>query len=179
MPDLRMVKMSRFAPLFCVVFSLMALTLAAFLTPSFAANTPDKSPSGLPIPRFVNLKNDQTWGRVGPSTDYPVRYELSRRGLPMQVIAETRDNVWRKVQDSDGETMWIHRSQLVSAQKALVIVDGTMVRTKPSEGAAIRAKLEAGVLVRFSNCADLWCSIEVAGYRGFAEVAALWGVTAE
>ncbi len=134
------------------------------------------TPSGLPVPRFVNLKHDQTWGRVGPSKDYPVRYEFNRRGLPLKVIAETRDNSWRKVQDPDGETMWIHRSQLISSNRALVKEDDVYIRTKPSESASVRAKLQAGVIVRFSDCTDLWCTVEAGGFKGYATRQAFWGI---
>ena len=150
------------------------LLLATFAGQAMASSI--DTPSGLPIPRFVNLKYDQVWGRVGPSQDYPVRYELTRQGLPLRVVAETRDDAWRKVEDVDGATMWIHRSQLVSANKALVTKDGALLRARREEGAAVRAKLQAGVIVRFDACDDSWCAVEAGGFRGYIETAALWGV---
>jgi SH3-like domain-containing protein len=133
--------------------------------------------SGLPVPRFVNLKENKTWGRVGPSQTYPVRFEFTRKHLPVQVIAETRDNVWRKVRDVDGETMWIHHSKLTSSDHAMITrQDGVLLRAKPQIGAAARATIEYGVLAKVDECAPRWCQVTTGGYRGWVPRNTLWGV---
>ena len=156
----------------------LALFLVLFLAPVNAQQDPIIGHSGLPVPRFVNLKEAKTWGRVGPAQTYPVRFDLTRQYLPVQIIAETRDNVWRKVKDVDGETMWIHHSKLTSSGHVMVArTTGIMLRTKPDIEARPRANLQYGVLASLENCAPRWCQITTNGFRGWVPLNALWGVT--
>ncbi|GGD16729.1 SH3 domain-containing protein [Aquisalinus flavus] len=166
-----------------VLFSILLLSLMAALPVADAAaqvgasaNAPKMGYSGLPVPRFVNLKSDETNARVGPSMDYPVRFVFSRRGLPVRVVAETPDNVWRKVEDFEGETMWIHQSQLVSSGVVLVTEGTALMHARPAEGSEVRAALERGVLADTEKCDDGWCLVRVDGYRGWVAKSSLWGV---
>ena len=169
-----------------ILMSIFACVLAGLCVVSFpapasaaAANAAAKAVtgySGLPVPRFVNLKGDTTNGRVGPSLDYPVRYVFNRKGLPVRVVAETPDNVWRKVEDHEGETMWIHQSQLVSSGTVLVLEDGLTLHAQPTGESLARARLQRGVLARIDRCEQGWCQLTVDGFRGWAPQAGLWGV---
>lgn len=133
--------------------------------------------SGLPVPRFVNLKNAETWGRIGPSFEHPVKYVFNRRDLPLQVVAETRDNVWRQVRDLDGVTTWVHRSQLVSSDMVLVNREGgVLLRKQPDPAADGRALLDNGVIVKKELCERRWCRVRTDNYRGWVPENALWGV---
>ena len=132
--------------------------------------------SGYPVPRFVNLKNDQTNARVGPSFTYPVRYDYKRRHLPLRVIAETTDNVWRQVEDAEGVKSWIHRTQLVSSDMVMVIADnGAVMRKTPDQNAKGRAQLQKGVIVKAEECNQSWCRVRNNQYRGWVLKSALWG----
>ncbi len=153
------------------------LTLQSALTGALAAGPETHTPSGLPVPRFVALKNNKTYGRVGPSFDYPVRYEFHRKHLPLRVIAETPDNVWRKVEDFEGKTMWIHRSQLVNADMVMIIgSDAVALRADGRDNAAIRAMTEPGVLAKIEQCDQNWCRVTIDRFRGWLPVTSLWGV---
>ena len=133
--------------------------------------------SGLPVPRFVALKKDEVRGRFGPGFDYPVAAVYRRRGLPVRVIAETRDDVWRRIEDADGQRLWVHRSMLMSAESAIV-TDGadTVLRAKPAEGARGRARLAPGVLAEVLACEGAWCRLKAGEFKGWMPRAALWGV---
>lgn len=170
---------------FCVITGLLALVggsgamaqPASGPSPASLATAPTIGYSGLPVPRFVNLKATETWGRVGPSFDYPVRFIFRRRGLPVRVIAETRDDNWRKVADPDGATMWIHRSQLISSADVLINRDdGTVLLAQPHANARSRARLQKGVLAQLETCKTGWCQVRVENYRGWVPKNALWGV---
>ena len=56
--------------------------------------------SGLPVPRYVTLKFDETNLRAGPGREYPVLWQYRTAGLPLLVNAEF--GIWRKVVDHDG-----------------------------------------------------------------------------
>ena len=134
--------------------------------------------SGLPVPRFVAFKKDEVRARFGPGFDYPVAAVYRKRGLPVRVIAETRDDVWRRVEDADGQRLWVHRSMLMSAGTALVTADtdDAVLRAKPSEGARGRARLAPGVLAEVLACEGAWCRLKAGDFKGWLPRAALWGV---
>lgn len=160
-----------------LLFAIILLALNFTHTAALAQSAPTTGYSGLPVPRFVNLKATETWGRIGPSFDYPVRFVFNRKGLPVRVVAETRDNNWRKVVDHDGETMWIHQSQLITSKDVLVNREGGVtLRASPKPEAKIRANLQQGVLARLEECDRRWCLITVERYRGWVPQNALWGV---
>ena len=51
--------------------------------------------TGLPLPRFVSLKNSKTNVRRGPDRSYPIAWEFNRRGLPVEIIREYEN--WRQI----------------------------------------------------------------------------------
>lgn len=132
-------------------------------------------PSGLPVPRFVALKKDEVRARFGPSFNYPVAYEFRREGLPLKVIAEDRDNIWRRVEDRDGHRMWIHRSMLAPNQNAIVNLNGAVLRSAPRGDSQGRAKLASGVMVRLETCEEGWCRLRTDDFRGWLPEDTLWG----
>ncbi|NJR20392.1 MAG: hypothetical protein HC777_02240, partial [Hyphomonadaceae bacterium] len=77
-----------------------------------------ETPSGQPVPRFVSLKFSKIRGRAGPDLDYPIRWEYKRKGLPVQVIAETDE--WRRIQDPNGTISWVHKRMIDGKRTAIV-----------------------------------------------------------
>ena len=74
--------------------------------------------SGLPLPRFVSLGAPRANLRSGPGREYPVRWVYVRRHWPLKVVQEY--GVWRKVEDIDGTTGWMHAA-LLSGRRTGVI----------------------------------------------------------
>ena len=144
-----------------------------------AAAAPDMAPrighSGLPVPRFVALKKDEVYGRFGPGQDYPVAAVYRRAELPVRVIAETRDDVWRRIEDADGQKVWIHRSMLKANDHALILGEAAVLRAEPEEGARGRAKLAGGVVTELLACEAEWCRVKAGDYKGWLPKDALWG----
>ncbi|MEM0930731.1 MAG: SH3 domain-containing protein [Pseudomonadota bacterium] len=170
-------------------FSLVILSLiAAASTAADAARAQEATPSraeqpaderrigysGQPVPRFVALKKDKAFGRAGPDLDDPVLVIYRRRGLPLKVIGETQDNVWRRVEDVDGRRVWIHRSMLAENQHA-VIQASTVIFSQPTVDALPRARLEPGVIARLETCDGAWCRVRTEDFRGWTDRGALWG----
>ena len=130
--------------------------------------------SGLPLPRYVSLKNSEARARRGPSQSHRVDWLYTRRGLPLRVTAEF-DN-WRRVEDSDGEGGWIHYSQLSGVRTVLITQDMAVMHSRPQPNAPEVARLEAGVIAYIMQCAPGWCRVSIDGTRGWVETGALWGV---
>ncbi|PQA88415.1 SH3 domain-containing protein [Hyphococcus luteus] len=135
------------------------------------------TPSGLPVPRLVSLKSKTTFCRAGPSFAHQVRLTYQRQGLPVMIIAETRDH-WRKIRDSEGDECWTHKSKLSGAETALVLEDGLALRAKPDARAPARARLGRGVIARVEAERDGWLKVSADGRKGWARASAFWGAQA-
>lgn len=132
------------------------------------------TPSGLPVPRFVSLKSDKTFCRIGPTFGHDVKITFMRRGLPVMVVAETRDH-WRKVRDSEGDECWIHKSKLSGAKTALVMEDRLALRQKPRLSSPPRARLGKGVITAVTKDREGWFRVSAEGVSGWAPQTAFWG----
>lgn len=134
--------------------------------------------TGLPLPRFVSLKSAKTNVRGGPSSDHQVVWVFQRKGLPVEVVAES-DN-WRRIRDSDGEEGWILQNMLAGKRTGVVMpwqrqaVAG--LYGAPQLKGGIVARLEAGVVGEIESCAKGWCEFSAGGQQGYIEQAKLWGV---
>ncbi len=136
------------------------------------------TPSGLPVPRLVSLKSETTFCRAGPSFAHPVRLTFMRQGLPVLIVAETRDH-WRKIRDVEGDECWTHKSKLSGAETALVLEDGLALRAKPDVRAPARARLGRGVIARVESEKSGWLRVSADGMKGWARASAFWGSRAE
>lgn len=131
--------------------------------------------TNLPLPRFVTLTVDRANLRRGPSTAHRIDWVFTRRGAPLEVIAE--HGLWRRVRDQDDSTGWIHHAMLRNWRSAVVTAaPETVLRRSPDWSAAPVAKLETGVTARLDACEPHWCLVETSGVEGWAPKADIWGV---
>jgi SH3-like domain-containing protein len=136
---------------------------------------PRETPSGLPVPRFVSIKVERVNVREGPSKDHPVLWIYTRKGLPVEVIAE--HDIWRRIRDRDGSTGWVHGNLLDG--RRTVIVEGVALaalREKPEDDSRPVAWAEPGVVLDLEKCVPVWCDVEGDKSRGWIERARLWGI---
>lgn len=134
-----------------------------------------KTPSHLPVPRFVSLKYSKSFGRTGPSRKHPVAWVYHKRGLPVIVVAETE--MWRKVRDIGGTESWMHKG-LLSGKKMVLARTEIILRAKPRSDAHKRAMVAKGALLHMGKCeANGWCkfSDKDANISGYAPRSLFWG----
>lgn len=142
--------------------------------------SPDQTPSGFRVPRYVSLKYGEVNGRSGPSTAHPVVWRYSRRGLPLIVVAETE--TWRKVRDQSGDESWMHRRTLDGKHMVIALTD-VMLRSKPRETASAKAVAAKDSLLALLECAESgsesdWCKVKAdTGHQGYVRAASLWGAS--
>jgi SH3-like domain-containing protein len=143
------------------------------------AQSANRGPSGLPLPRFVSLDADKVNMRVGPGIDYSISWRYLRSGVPMEIIQEY-DN-WRKVRDAEGADGWIHEALLSGERTAIVSPwmrgrDITVEMRSEKEGrGTLVAQLRPGVVIRVRSCDGNWCEAAVKGLEGFVAQKELWG----
>ena len=135
------------------------------------------SATGLPVPRYVSLKQDRVNLREGPSKDHRTTWVFQRAGLPIEITAEFE--IWRKVRDSEGVEGWVLHSLLSGRRTALIAPwkKGAVIaiHTKPAESNPVVANLQAGVVANIRSCDGSWCRIFGEGFEGYVQQANLWG----
>jgi SH3-like domain-containing protein len=136
--------------------------------------------SRLPLPRFVSLKSERVNVRSGPTKDNDVNWVYTRKGLPVEIIAEY-DN-WRRIRDWEGAEGWVLHSMLTGSRTALIsaaaksIDDFVPLHASGEKLSEITARLQAGVLATVKRCNNNWCRITGQGFDGWIEQERLWGV---
>jgi SH3-like domain-containing protein len=95
-----------------------ATTGAPLPTPAGAPPADKGTVTGLPLPRFAALRADEVNMRSGPGQRYPIAWVYHRRDLPVKI--EREFDVWRLVEDSDGQKGWVHQATLVGARTFVV-----------------------------------------------------------
>ncbi len=132
------------------------------------------TPTGLEVPRWVSLKSNRVRARQGPGLDYPIMWEYRTAGLPVQVIAETRE--WRKICDPDGSVAWIHRTVASGRRSVFNRTNEPLpIRTGRSDSAAVRATLSPRSLVALDECEDGWCRVRARKIRGWINARSVFG----
>lgn len=153
----------------------LILSVALVLGPGAGVAAQDRGTvTNLPLPRFVSMKAAEANMRRGPSLTHKIDWVLTRRNMPLEVIAEYGN--WRRVRDKDGATGWVHYSLLSGARTVIVEDDLTGLRARPETDGTIKAYLEAGVVAWLGECDPDWCWINADSYKGWVHKSALWGV---
>lgn len=131
--------------------------------------------NGLKVPRFVSLDADKINLRTGPGQRYPIDWVLTRRNMPVEVIAQFEN--WRRVREWDGTTGWVQQNLLTGKRHVVVAKGGDRpIHYEPDPSSALVARAEPGVVARLTECRASWCRIETASVSGWMRRADLWGV---
>ena len=143
------------------------LSAAVLATPAAAQ---DKKP-----PYWASIASGEAMMRTGPGRNYPGVWLYKRRDLPVRVL-QIYPN-WRKIEDPDGEKGWMLVT-LLSDRRTVIVKPGEArdIRTKPEAAAAVRYRVEAGVVGRIDDCSATWCRIEIGKRRGYIVRDALYGL---
>lgn len=154
----------------------MAGLLGLAVVVGASATMPDgrPTPTGLEVPRWLTLKSSEVRARTGPGLDYSILWEYRAAGLPVQVIAETRE--WRKICDPEGSVAWVHRS-VVSARRGAfnASVEEVPIRTGRSEDAAVKARFSPRSVIALDDCKDGWCEVRARKLKGWVAEDSIFG----
>ncbi len=126
------------------------------------------------VPYWASLEEGEARMRTGPSQEYPVKWVYKRKDLPVKVVGIYE--IWRKVEDPDGDQGWMHVRLLSPNRTALVTGTGNAaLRESPSATAPITWRVQPGVVGRLNECENSWCRLDIKGRTGYIEAERLWG----
>lgn len=164
----RVKKLRRFGVITGVIV-LAAMTSAAQTMPDGRP-----TPTGMEVPRWISLKSNKVRARQGPGLDYQIMWEYRAAGLPVQVIAETRE--WRKICDPDGSVAWIHRTVASGRRSVFNRSDANIpIRSGRSDTASVRALFAPNTLVSLDECENGWCNVRARKIRGWLPERSVFG----
>ena len=98
-----------------------------------------------------------------------------RRGLPVLILKESGD--WRYVRDHAGDEVWIEKTQLSDARKALTRDAFALKAGRAADSREI-AMIGKAELVTLGVCERDACQVTAGRYQGWAPRDLLWGATA-
>ena len=149
------------------------LKIAAIITLTFVAGA-GLAQTTKKTPYWASIDEAEARMRTGPSTEFPVKWVYKRQHLPVKVVAV--HEVWRKIEDPDGDQGWMHVRLLSPDRTALVTGSGVgALRDTPEATGRIAWRVEPGVVGRIEECVKSWCRFDVAGRAGYIEADRLWG----
>jgi SH3-like domain-containing protein len=153
----------------------LAVGLLALAGVAFARDVGKPTPSGFPVPRWVSLKFGEVNARSGPGDDYPATWVYNAKGLPVQVVEETRE--WRKICDPDGQSAWVHRRTVDGTKTVFrAKAQALPLEDKPDPRSPVRAFLAPRAVAELDKCDGAWCEVSAGGVKGWAPAVELWGV---
>ena len=133
------------------------------------------SDAGLKVPRFVSLRSDRVNLRAGPGNQYPIEWVLTKKDMPVQIIAQFEH--WRRIRDWDDTVGWVQH-RMVAGKRTVVVNKGSVrpLYQRPDPEAPVTARAEPGVVARLAECRGLWCRVETDDVSGWMRRTDIWGV---
>lgn len=131
--------------------------------------------TGLPIPRFMSTKSNESNVRIGPNKKkYHVCLILKQK-VPLKILDEQGD--WRLIEDWEGETGWIHKRLLTDKLQAIIIIKVANIYAKPSTNISIIAKAPKHVILPITDCDITWCKTTISSIntQGYIQKTDFWG----
>lgn len=142
------------------------------------AQAPKVTPSGMEVPRYVSLKYGEVNARAGPDEAHRLLWIYKVKGLPVQVVAETRE--WRRICDPEGGLAWVHRRTTDGRRSAMRTASTPLaLRAQPKASARITAYLAARSTASLDRCEKGWCRLKAGGESGWAPQGEVWGAAAQ
>ena len=121
---------------------------------------------------FLSLRNNEVNLRLGPSFDYPIKIIYKKKYLP--VLIKDKSENFRKIQDHENNSGWVHISQL-SKKKSVITIRNVILFRKPTMYSKPLANIETGRLLIISKCKENWCKIRTEDYSGWIKRDNVWG----
>ncbi|MBW2521172.1 MAG: SH3 domain-containing protein [Deltaproteobacteria bacterium] len=127
---------------------------------------------------MVSVAGEKVNLRKGPSTQYPVIWELGK-GFPLRVIGSQGN--WIKVSDFESDVGWIYKN-LVSRKPHLIVKTNRNskarinIRSGPGTRYEVVGKAQYGVVFETLKRGEGWVQVRhESGLTGWVKRSLLWG----
>ncbi|MCT4552338.1 MAG: SH3 domain-containing protein [Alphaproteobacteria bacterium] len=129
-----------------------------------------------PLPRFASVKFEEVNVRFGPGKNYPIKYLLKRKNMPVKIVKEF-DN-WYLIEMVDASDAWIHKSQLSGNRYGFVNIGGYAKLYESREDETIVAKVGNGNVIKIDKCSidSAFCEISIKGVSGYLKKQDFFGL---
>jgi len=156
-----------------IVGAVFALALLVLCAPAPAISADEDA--GLKVPRFVSLHSDKVNLRTGPGRQYPIEWVLTRKDLPVEIVAQFEH--WRRIQTADGTNGWV-QEHMVGAKRTVIVNPGEVrpVYQLADPSSVVVARAAPGALARLLECRAAMCRVEADSISGWMRRADIWGV---
>jgi SH3-like domain-containing protein len=124
--------------------------------------------------KYLSIRTSVANLRIGPSYSHPIAYVYEKKNMPVEVIDEFE--VWRKVKDYQGDTGWVHLSQLSRKRSLLTTKDGIVLYKKSTIYSEPIIKIGKSEAVVIKKCIPNWCLVEIQKYKGWIQTEHVWGL---
>ena len=134
------------------------------------------SVTGWKLPRYVSLKSNESNLRIGPSENYPIILQFNKKNYPLEIIDE--HEIWRKVNDIEGNKGWIHKNLLKGDRYAIInpLNKDIDVKVYSKPNGNLIGLIGRKNIVEIDVCLIDWCKIYYQEYKGWLSKDHLWGV---
>ncbi len=123
---------------------------------------------------WASLVYGRTNGRAGPDKDFKISWVYHQRYLPVKVLR--RASEWSRIEDMDGDVLWMHNSVLGERRTAIIISrQPEPLQQSASPTSRTLARIAPKVIVRVLHCTASRCQVSVKGKQGWVNSNALWG----
>ena len=126
------------------------------------------------LPALVSTKTTKANLRYGPGKNYPIKLIFLKKNIPLLIV--DKFDHWRKVLTSKNKNGWIHKSQLTTKHRS-IILKPDFLRKKPQLSSEKIAFLYNDVNVSVVKCKLYWCKItlKTRKFSGWYIKKYLWG----
>ena len=128
--------------------------------------------------RMVSVAGEKVNMRKGPSTKYPIKWELGK-GFPLRVIGSQGN--WLKVTDFESDEGWVYKN-LVNRSPHLIVKANknskqrVNIRSGPGTKYKMVGKAEYGVVFKTLQRGNGWVQVQHEdGLTGWVKRSLLWG----
>lgn len=135
------------------------------------------------VPYFASIKSSEVNVRKGPNARYPIEWVYTKKGEPVEVIAQFEH--WHRIKDFNGEEGWVKSVMISAKRRTGIIIDTQQDKSsksyaklydQPEKSARILANIEPSKRIDLIKCTKNWCKIKVSSVEGWLEKTNIWGV---
>ena len=152
---------------------LLTILIALFCYNVFAKSVGETT--NLDLPRFVSTKSNDINLRIGPSKNYPIILNYTKKNLPLEIIDEHEK--WRQIKDFQNNIGWIQGNLLKGNRYAIISSKSSKkfnLYNYP-EGKEI-GLIKKKNIVEIKRCLKNWCLIKYNSHKCWILKKEIWGV---